>query len=121
MNMEKIPDDATIASVIDSIDNPEGYLRGVIGNMVHVRNEHGSAVVRIGVTGRGIYPHYRVSPGDKSEALLYELMELVAYRGSNHENLKWDLTQLRGPHWSTREMTWDEVRELLARIRSPIR
>jgi hypothetical protein len=56
----QISNDVVISDILPTLDNPEQYVRGVFGNMVEYRKVHGTAVVRIGTTGRGIAPHYRV-------------------------------------------------------------
>ena len=124
----KLSEDDTIASIVDSLDDPVRYVRGVIGNMVRVHNKHGSAMVRIGTTGRGIRPHYRVDPGKHLEALKalgdrgskqdYDdvFAHYTAFHGSSHDELDWGIVELQDAHWSAIYMTWDEVRELLGRL-----
>lgn len=132
--LPKIPQNAKIADILDRLNNPEEYVRQVVGNMTPVHRRHGSAVVRIGLTGTGFSPHYRVDPGDSFMALVaktgllegnepgpdadeYYEEHFVAYHGRNHEKLCWDSKTLRGEHWSTDQMTYEEVRELLGSLR----
>ena len=97
--------------------------------MTAVRREHGSAVVRTGTTGRGIFPHYRVDPGALQDALKKKFVldeedagELInahflAFHGRSHKQFDWGILELRGEHWSDGQMTWEEVRELLGKLR----
>jgi hypothetical protein len=57
--------DATITDVLTTLANPERYLRGVLKNLYECKSqmqtgERGDVVARIGITGEGIFPHYRI-------------------------------------------------------------
>ena len=118
-----LPEDVTIKDVLNKLYDKDHYLSQVFGKMNAVRNEHSSAVVRIGTTGSGVSPHYRVDPGLFLEAsLIYRDRDLfmshfVAYHGRSHERLSWGFDELRSDSWSTAETTFDEVTELLAQVR----
>ena len=45
--------DATIADVVQTLLEPEEYVRVVLGNMHACRQRHKNALVRIGITGQG--------------------------------------------------------------------
>ena len=60
--MDKIAPDATVEDVITTLNHPVDYLRNLVGNMMRIKNEHGGALVRIGITVEGRSPHYRVEP-----------------------------------------------------------
>ena len=58
----RIADDATIADVVATLEEPEPYVRGVLENLYECKREWGAATVRIGITGEGKIPHgWRVS------------------------------------------------------------
>src|ERR1700675_142568 len=90
--------DTTIADIARTLANPKAYVRGVFENMHACKQEKGSAFVRIGTTGRGIVPHYRVSP-DTHQMLDDEVLLnpqddrwsdlFVAFNGRNHRRLPW--------------------------------
>ena len=91
--------------------------------MSKTRMEHGSAVVHIGITGNGVVPNYRVSPEGKwwgegktgEEIYAY----FVAFNGQNHECMDWGIDELVDSRsWSTKHMTWDEVRTFLGELRT---
>jgi hypothetical protein len=123
----------TIADIIDSLMNPEDYLCGVLDNMRDWKNEHGTAYVSIGTTGQGIAPHYRVGPSsdslesikhldlDKRDDLIEFLREYSkhcrAFHGRSHKRLDWGVLELRNQHWSTRQMSFEEVQSLLGQFR----
>ncbi len=124
--MAGLPRNTKISDIVDSLDDAEAYVRGVLENMYLCRKEHGSALVRVGITGRGIFPHYRVAPagdqsGDVSIGGLKKFLDnnFVAYNGRNHEELPWDFLELKEVHWSEAAMEIDEVKALLGRLRKP--
>jgi hypothetical protein len=122
-----IPDDATIRDVLRLLTDPEEYVRGVLGNMHECRSHYGTASVKIGVTGAGHAPHYRIEyPVDGTTKFF------AAYNGRNHEQREdWGeltLDALLGrasmpdhplfrESWSTRVMQLEEVIALLGEIR----
>lgn len=134
MPREPIPDDATIADVINRLDAPETYVREVLGHMWPCWKQHGDASVRIAVTGKGHAPHYRIEyPNAKvpSDPIVFEV-----YRGSGHREFR-ELGEgqsvrelladgalkpkptlgrdraIFDPHWSSRALRFDEIRDLL--------
>ena len=95
--LSKLPHDATVATIIHSLRDPDKYLSRVQHNMILFQREHGCvALVRIGVTGGGIAPHYRIQPdkpfwdalegsifgGKKDDLTRY----YKAYNGRSHEH-----------------------------------
>jgi hypothetical protein len=135
MPSNKLPKSATISVIIGRLRDPEAYLRGVLNNMMLCKRQHGSAVVRIGTTGEGLIPHYRVEPSaTELEALTPELLASTheeveqhsthrlatyynAYRGTSHEKLDWGHRELQAESWSSQSMSLDEVRDLLGKVR----
>jgi hypothetical protein len=117
----KVANDATIVDIVTSLKNPAGYVRGVLANMADYRKEQGTAVVRIGTTGQGVVPHYRIQREHSTVGELVgfddEAGYFMAFHGSNHERLEWGSAQLRGEHWSTRALTFEEVQALLGKLR----
>jgi len=118
----KLPDDATVAEVLPTLRNPEDYLRGMLENMMLCKREHGGASVRIGTTGLGITPHYRVEPDkDYLDVVLKDGGDIspyfVAYHGSNHKRLDWGFDELQTSNWSAKLMTLNEIQVLLGNLR----
>ena len=129
----RLPENPTVADVIPTLKKPEEYLRRMLSNMMLCKREHGAACVRIGVTGAGVAPHYRVGPpmegmaaptehllGD--EPLFCDPIDLTpwykAYNGRGHQQIEaWGLREMGLNSWSNREMSLDDVRALLGRVR----
>src|SRR5215468_945288 len=64
MKKSSLPDDVSIADIVWYLTDPIEYLRSVVGNMYECKKRKGfendDPVVRIGTTGKGRAPHYRV-------------------------------------------------------------
>jgi hypothetical protein len=52
--------DSTLADVLATLAKPENYVRGMLENMYACKREHGNATARIGITGGGVAPNYRI-------------------------------------------------------------
>lgn len=106
-----IPNDAIIDDVMPTLSNPLDYVRGVLGRLHECKHLRGNASVRIGTTGQGLIPYYRViyADGDGAEQIF------GAYYGDNHA--AFDTAKSPSQTWSTGSMTYDEVQQLLGKIR----
>jgi hypothetical protein len=128
--------DATIADVLTTLANPEEYLRGVLGNLYACKSQKqtgqkGDVVARIGITGQGIVPHYRIdyfADVDLSDiGLEGRTMRATfgAFDGRTHKeiaamaeaSIQREESILLDEHWSTRSMSLDEIQNLLGQIR----
>jgi hypothetical protein len=91
--------------------------------MVDYAKVHGAAVLRLGTTGRGIAPHYRVQKEHSAIGDLVGHLDsdesgyFTAFHGRTHKQLDWGAHELRTEHWSTRAMTYEEVQSLLGDLR----
>jgi hypothetical protein len=139
-----IANDATISDVVSDLNAPTAYVRGVLEHMWECKQQHGAASVRIGVTGKGRAPHYRIEyPKSPSAASVF-----AVYHGSSHKAMD-DLGKpaeligisdllddddpskpkklyknepspdriLMDDHWSSRVMTLDEVAAVIGQLR----
>jgi hypothetical protein len=116
------PHTSSLRDVVQTLDRPDHYLRGVLGNMILCRKEHSSANVRIGTTGRGIAPHYRIEPDDLTLTEWFDdATDLSAffraYHGRSHKLLGWSQGELKHDSWSRSSMSFDEVQQLIGELR----
>lgn len=102
--------DATIASVLPTIDKPEDYLRVIIGHLNACSREHGNASVCIGVTGTGFDPSYKIIRIDADGG------EHVVGRFDRHNTFT--EVGMNPDAWSTASMKYDEVKDLLRTMRA---
>ena len=104
--------DATVASVLPTIDKPEDYLRVVIGRLNACSRAHGNARVCIGVTGTGVDPSYMIFHigADRAEHVVGRFDRYNAFSDVG----------MSPEAWSTASMTYDEVKELFRTMRVSI-
>jgi hypothetical protein len=112
-----LPVDATIASVIDGINAPVGYLRSVLH---HMRGYRQDCQVRIKTNSSPAYPDYLV------EELFYDdsvehtgqpvLMEL--YQGRTHKAYPSSVEHnpYNSREWSTAAMNYREIQALIGEL-----
>lgn len=97
----RLPPDATIASVWNFLTNPRPYVAAVRHKMELCHKMHGNAAVRIGVTGTGQKPCYRITYGTQSDETIYG-----SYWDNGDPLEKEDAISA---NWSTASMSFDEV------------
>ena len=140
---DRLPNDVTIRDIINTLRGPDEYLRRVIGNMTEVQSDlrsrqiitpQSTVFVRIGTTGEGKAPNYRIEPNPEDwlhlalavdfahrpDSDAQEALEAhyVAFRGVGHKRAgDWKRGELKEENWSSGRMTWDEVRELRGCLR----
>ena len=104
--------DSTLRDLKTTMDGPENFVRQVVGSMMRIGKQVGEpVVVRLGVTGKGRAPNYRIET-------VAEQRLVAAIDGANHsawpEDVRFDATST----WSTATMTLPEGQMLLGDIRS---
>ncbi|MBA3040409.1 MAG: hypothetical protein KJ670_00715 [Alphaproteobacteria bacterium] len=98
---DSIPVNSTVASVWDTLKNPRQYVAGVRQKLMTCAKRNGNAEVKIGVTGRGYQPCYRVT---------YKMGDAEHICGSywdNHQPLERE--DALNQNWATASMSADEV------------
>ena len=119
MPLTRLGPSDTLTDILDTLKNPSEYVRGVLGNLMICKKEYGSACVRIGTTGGGISPHYRIEPAAEfSRDDWLDERFWQAYDGRNHKRLDWGFSELRDQHWSPKAMNFDDVQNLLGKLRN---
>lgn len=102
----KIPPDSTIATVWPLLTKQRNYVSGALHKARICNKEHGNAFVKIGITGSGQKPCYRVLYKDGNGA-----EEIFGSYWDMHEPL--DNERALNTNWSTKAMTFDEVHALM--------
>ena len=98
----------TIADVISKLKSPIPYMRGVLDKLAACESLHGNAFVRIGITGTGLYPCYRVSyVSDGTEQVF------AVY---NDNGTLFVSSELNTDDWSGKSMSRKEVEHLAAKL-----
>lgn len=125
-----LPLDATIINVLATLAKPEGYVRGMLENMYACKREHGNTTARLGITGGGVAPNYRIEFENDDYALkvggvsFFKIGIVGVFDGRSHKLIEWidnvaqeDGIPVHDSHWSNRAMTIDDVSMFLGRIR----
>lgn len=61
--------DAGIEDVLITLADPEEFVRGILGSFVQEGFDRERALVRIGVSGTGLQPHYCIEEGEGDQTL----------------------------------------------------
>ena len=105
-----LPKDATLHDVLPSLDKPESFVRQVVGVLHEATKGHGNIVMRLGVTGTGQAPNYRIEHAAGGAPIM-------AFDGANHKPWPDGENFSSASNWSEAVMTKDEVANLLGAIR----
>ncbi len=117
--------DATIADITHLLADAEEYVRRVMGNMVSGPYDRDRAVVKIGVSGGGTAPNYRIEyPADDQPDMVvlghtFIVQPADTYSGRSHKELSHlDDLYRRDEHWSTRTMSFADLQNLIGSLRA---
>lgn len=116
-------ENATVRDILNSLRDPEEYVRGVLGNMVDYKNRRGSVLFRMGISGEGVIPNYRLQVTDSkldevSGVFSPDSDVFEAYSGQTHRRLNWTIQEmLASRSWSNHFQTREDIMMLLGEIR----
>src|SRR5262245_18665401 len=110
--------DADIEDVLHTLSDPEDYVRGIVGSFIGEGFNRDEAVVRIGVSGPGVAPHYCIEQGSETSTIrnIVKHQKRIAFHGRSHKPILED--ELKGISWSSAAMTFAEVQNILGRLRA---
>jgi hypothetical protein len=106
-----LPKDVTLRDLLQKFENPDDFVRRAFGVLHDASKEHGDVVMRLGLTGTGKRPNYRLEEAATGRPI-------VAIDGNNHQPWPGDEDFTSAANWSERVMSKNEVAELLAEIRN---
>jgi hypothetical protein len=102
-----ISNDASIADIAPTLKDGAVFAAQVLHRMTQERKSHGPVVARIGITGKGVIPNFRIDTVSGEP--------IKSYDGQSYEPFSEINTYDK--NWSTASMTFEEVRELVAKMR----
>ncbi len=105
MSGKSLAADATLETVWGSLREPDNFIAGVMMSMSRLRSRGEDVVVRIGITGTGYQPNYRVEDDRREEPN-------VAYNGANHQPFPDDEQLPTHQTWSSRTMGYGQLAQL---------
>jgi hypothetical protein len=127
--MDKLPSDVTLEYIVNNglLNKPDNWIGKVLGIMRRLPDERGPYCLRIGVSGTGHAPNYRIEPIHEPEKTPpkegegpfdtphwgYLAARNTAYSGRSHEVL---LSGLVKESWSNKISTAEEVSALLLQV-----
>ena len=119
----EIAPDATIADITHLLADAEEYVRRVMENMMSGPYDRDEAVVRIGVSGTGVAPNYKIEyPRDQPDLVVmgHTLRSQPAetHSGRSHKGLRHLDDLFRGERWSTRTMSFVDLQNLIGMLRA---
>ena len=101
--------DATLRDVRSMLPKAESFVRRVLGVMLQHKRAHGSAMMRLGITGTGQAPNYRIETQAGEP--------IVAIDGANHGPWPEEARFEGSENWSTATMSEQDIKELIGEIR----
>jgi hypothetical protein len=119
--------DARITDIIESLADAEEYVRGIVGSFIEHGFDKQRSEIRIGVSGRGIYPNYSIiEPCEPQETVIRDhrgvplkitksVQSRIVLNGQSHREILDDSSW--GENWSTAAMSFAEVQALLGELR----
>jgi hypothetical protein len=112
--------DANIEDVLHTLFDPEEYVRGIVGSFISEGFDQDKAVVRIGISGTGVFPHYCIEQGSATMATDFGNIEgyerRAVFHGKSHKRILED--DFKGISWSSKATTFAEVQTILGRLRA---
>lgn len=120
--LSQIKPDSRIGDVIPFLSDPIEYVTGIISNFVSYGYDCDSSEIRIGVSGAGVYPNYKIEKPSRRVTLTIARLQLEmtitparTFSGRNHREMtELDDCERHGNHWSTARMNFAQLRALLS-------
>src|SRR5262245_12879910 len=113
-----------VSDLIPILSDPTEYVIGILGNFLSYGYDPETSSVRIGVTGAGVCPNYKIEEPSFSHIVavgslrcLFTATPAHTFSGRNHR----EMTELddQGRHdenWSTATMSFAELKALLSNL-----
>jgi hypothetical protein len=124
-----LPLDATFENLTAPLPKREEYLRRVVQNL-EGHGPHREAIsVRMGIAGQGISPHYKFETPQEMRLLDQQGEDIgimakfhetfIIYHGTSHQIMTaFDIADTRDNHWSSKTMSYDDVRRIFGQVRA---
>ena len=76
--------DANIEDILHTLSDPEEYVRGIVGSFIREGFDLDKAVVRIGISGTGVFPHYCIEQRSATASTALGTVEVYERRAVFH-------------------------------------
>ena len=104
-----LPRNSTLRELKPTLLNAESFVRRVLGVMLREKRTHGPVVIRLGITGTGKAPNYRIEDAGGTAVL--------AIDGANHEAWSEGAKFEEPENWSSATMSEQDIKDLIGEIR----
>jgi len=109
--------DATIDDLVESLDDPEDYVRRALDNLHAEARKEPNSRLTIGIMGYGVYPNYKIdTPIDLKKLDMQYMAPSKIFSGRTHQELV-DLSSVRDERWSAASTSLVELQALLGNLR----
>jgi hypothetical protein len=113
-----------ISDLVHILPDPTEYVSGVVGNFVSYRYDPETSAVRIGITGTGVAPNYKIEEPNvpvtvavRSHSFEMTMTPAHTFSGRNHREMtELDDHERHGENWSTDAMSFAELKALLSSL-----
>ena len=120
----QIASGSRIDDLIHILSDPIEYVGGVISNCVYYGFDCENSAIRIGITGTGLFPNYKIEEPSipVTVTVLSRQFEMTTtpahtFSGRNHREMaELDDHERHDENWSTDTMSFAELRALLSNI-----
>jgi len=113
----QITSGSRISDIFHVLSDAVEYVRGVVSNFVSYGYDCETSAVRIGVTGAGVFPNYKIE--EPSVPGQFEMIMTPArtFSGRNHREMtELDDHERHDENWSTNTMSFAELKALLSNL-----
>lgn len=113
----QIRSDSRISDLVDVLCDPIEYVSGIVSNFVSHGYDRETSAIRIGITGRGIFPNYKIEEPSVPITITvrsrrFDMISTPArtFNGRNHREMtELDDQEWRDENWSATKMSFAEL------------
>ena len=121
---DQMTSNCRISDLVHSLSDPITYPREVLGNFASYRYDPETSKVRIGITGTGKAPNYKIEEPNVAVTLIVRshpiemtMTPARTFDGRNHREMtEHDDHERHGENWSTDAMSFAELKALLSSL-----
>ena len=104
-----LPRDSTLRTIVDSLSDPDRFVSKAFGVMHVEAKKHGNVMLRLGITGTGQLPNYRIEDAAGNP--------IEAFDGNTHNRWPDGSVFTASETWSRQAISKAEVETLLGELR----
>ncbi len=113
----QITPSSRVSDLINVLSDPVAYVSGVLSNFAFYGYDRDASTVRIGITGTGIFPNYKIE--EPSVPGQFDMIAIPGrtFSGRNHRQMtELDDHERHDENWSTARMSFAELDALFSNL-----